>query len=304
MMCEHMWPQGRDIEIGEGLHLHVVEAGEGPLVLLCHGFPELGFSWRHQLEPLVAAGYRVAIPDMLGFGASSRPDEVGAYAADRLAAGLLALVAALGESQAAYVGHDWGASLVWHVAHAHPDHVTGVAGLSVPYAPPAPAPPTEIFRRRIGDDFYIVWFQQPGVADAALSADVRRTLMTPEVWTADWATRDEELRRAPWMTEDELQVYIDAFTRTGFTGGLNYYRNIDRNWEIATSVGDANVHVPAMFLTGSRDPVVRFMPSDRLRESVPDLRAEIVVEGAGHWVQQQSPDEVNTALIRFLDGLR
>jgi len=298
-----MWPDGRNIDIGDGLHLHTVEAGEGPLVVLCHGFPELGFSWRHQLEPLAAAGYRVAIPDMLGFGDSSRPDDVGAYAADRLGAGLLALVEALGESRAVFVGHDWGASVVWHLAHAQPDRVNGVAGLSVPYAPPAPAPPTEIFRRRIGDDFYIVWFQQPGVADAALSEDVRRTLMTPEVWTADWAARDEELRRAAWMSDDELQVYIDAFTRTGFTGGLNYYRNIDRNWEIATAIGDPQVHVPAMFLTGSRDPVVRFMPSDRLREFVPDLRVEVTVHGAGHWVQQQRPDEVNAALLEFLGTL-
>ncbi len=303
-MTKPSWPHGRNIDVGDGLHLNTVEVGSGPLVVLCHGFPELGYSWRHQLAPLVQAGYRVAIPDMLGFGQSSRPQEITAYDAENTNRRLLALVDALGESEAMFVGHDWGSGAVWHLARAEPERVTAVVGMSVPFAPPAPAPPTEIFRRRIGEDFYIVWFQQPGPAEAALSADVRRTITTQKVWTAAWAAAKEETRLAPWLDETDLAVYVDAFTRTGFSGGLNYYRNIDRNWEIASALGDRKVEVPAMFLTGSRDPVARFMPPDKMREWVPDLRAEVVIEGAGHWVQQQSPDEVNAALLEFLASVQ
>jgi pimeloyl-ACP methyl ester carboxylesterase len=298
-----MWPSGRDIEIGGGLHLHTVEQGSGPLVVFCHGFPELGYSWRHQLEPLVDAGYRVAIPDMLGFGDSSQPAEVEAYSAANIAGGLLGLVDALGESEAVFVGHDWGAGVVWHIARVHPERVRAVVGMSVPFAPPAPAEPTKIFRRRLGEGFYILWFQESGVADAALMVDVRRTLTTPHVWTAAWAADDEQPRLPRYLTEDELAVYVDTFTRTGVTGGLNYYRNIDRNWAAEVALGDRKITVPAMFLTGSKDPVRQFMPAERMREWVPDLRAEHVIEGAGHWVQQQYPDEVNSALTDFLATL-
>jgi pimeloyl-ACP methyl ester carboxylesterase len=303
-MTKPPWPAGRDIDVGDDLHLHVVEAGSGPLVVLCHGFPELGYSWRHQLAPLAAAGYRVAIPDMLGFGASSRPDDVRAYDAESVSQRLLALVEALGEREATFVGHDWGAGIAWYLAHAHPERVSAVVGMSVPFAPPAPAPPTEIFRRRLGEDFYIVWFQEPGVAEAALGADVRRTLTTPRVWTAAWAADTDEHPRLPqWMDEADLAVYVDAYSATGFSGGLGYYRNIDRNWELATALGDRRVDVPAMFLTGSRDPVARFMPTEPMRAWLTDLRAEHVIEGAGHWVQQQSPGDVNAALIEFLGSV-
>jgi pimeloyl-ACP methyl ester carboxylesterase len=294
------WPAGRDVGIGDGLHLHVVEAGSGPLVVLCHGFPELGYSWRHQLAPLAQAGYRVVIPDMLGFGGSSAPPAIEDYDVERLTGGLLALLDDLGEERAAFVGHDWGSAVTWHMALAHPDRVRGVVGMSVPSAPPAPAPPLEIFRRRLGDEFYIVWFQEPGVAEAALSADVRRTLTTTSVWTAAWAQQDDEPKRPAWLDEDDLEVYVETFTRTGFRGGLNYYRNIDRNWEIAKALGTRTIDVPAMFLTGSRDVVARFMPPDVMEGWVTDLRVKHSVEGAGHWVQQERPDEVNAALIGFL----
>ncbi len=185
-----MWPSGRDIEIGGGLHLHTVEEGSGPLVVFCHGFPELGYSWRHQLEPLVDAGYRVAIPDMLGFGVElpARRDRglLGRQHRRRPARRSSTRSAS---PRPSFVGHDWGAGAVWHIARAHPERVRAVVGMSVPFAPPAPAEPTKIFRRRLGEGFYILWFQEPGVADAALMVDVRRTLTTPHVWTADWAAR-------------------------------------------------------------------------------------------------------------------
>jgi pimeloyl-ACP methyl ester carboxylesterase len=287
-----------------GIELHVLEEGDGPLVVLCHGFPELAFSWRHQVPALSGAGFRVLAPDMRGFGRSSSPTEVEAYDVVTLCGDLCGLLDALGEDSAIFVGHDWGAWLVWQLAVLHPARVSAVAGLSVPFVPRAPAPPLPIMRRHLGDDFYIVWFQQPGVADVALARDVRRTLTTHRQWTAQWAQEDDRMpERPPWLSEQELSVYVEAFERTGFSGGLNWYRNIDRNWELTAAAGERHVEQPAMFLTGERDPVRRFMPAEAMNGWVSDLRTETVVSGAGHWVQQQEPAAVNDALLRFLRGL-
>jgi pimeloyl-ACP methyl ester carboxylesterase len=287
-----------------GIELRVLEEGEGPLVVLCHGFPELAYSWRHQIPALSGAGYRVVAPDMRGFGGSSAPTEVEAYDVVTLSADLCGLLDALGQEDAVFVGHDWGANAVWQLAILHPQRVRAVAGLSVPFVPRAPAAPLPIMRRHLGEDFYIIWFQQPGVADEALGRDVRRTLTTSEVWTANWAAEDVPPSPLPsWLSEQELAVYVEAFERTGFTGGLNYYRNIDRNWELTEAVGERRVEQPALFLTGERDPVRRFMPAEAMNGWVSDLREEIVVAGAGHWVQQEEPAAVNAALLRFLGGL-
>jgi pimeloyl-ACP methyl ester carboxylesterase len=288
-----------------GIELGVLDEGEGPLVVLCHGFPELAFSWRHQIPALRSAGFRVVAPDMRGYGASSAPAEIEAYDVISLCGDLCGLLDALGEESAIFVGHDWGANVVWQLAVLDPTRVRAVAGLSVPFAPRAPAAPLPILRRHIGDDFYIVWFQEPGVADAALARDVRRTLSTSRVWTAQWAQEADPSppRRPPWLSEQELDVYVEAFERTGFTGGLNWYRNIDRNWELTASVADRRVEQPALFLTGELDPVRSFMPAEAMRGWVTDLREEIVVPGAGHWVQQQEPEAVNAALLGFLGGL-
>jgi pimeloyl-ACP methyl ester carboxylesterase len=287
-----------------GIELFALDEGEGPPVVLCHGFPELAYSWRHQLPVLARAGYRVIAPDMRGFGQSSAPTEIEAYDVVSLCGDLCGLLDALELERAIFIGHDWGASLVWHLAVLHPERVSAVAGLSVPFTPRAPAAPIPIMRRHLGEDFYIVWFQQPGVADAALASDVRRTLTTSRQWTADWAVEDgSPPQRAPWLSEAELAVYVEAFERTGFTGGLNWYRNIDRNWELTAPYADRRVEAPALFLTGELDPVRRFMPVEVMSGWVSDLRAEIVVPGAGHWVQQQAPDAVNSALLEFLGGL-
>jgi pimeloyl-ACP methyl ester carboxylesterase len=293
----------RDIATN-GIVLHAVEEGTGPLVVLCHGFPELAYSWRAQIPELASAGYRVVAPDMRGFGRSSAPAEVEAYDAVSLCGDLTGLLDELGEEAAVFVGHDWGASLVWELARLHPERVRAVAGLSVPFVPRAPAPPLPIMRRHLGEDFYIVWFQEPGIADAALGGDVRRTLTTSRQWTAQWAEEDPQPPKLPpWLSEEDLAVYVDAFERTGFTGGLNWYRNIDRNWELAAPVAERRVEQPALFLTGELDPVRSFMPAEAMRGWVTDLRAEIVVPGAGHWVQQQAPEAVNAALLDFLAGL-
>jgi pimeloyl-ACP methyl ester carboxylesterase len=288
-----------------GIELSVLDEGSGPPVVLCHGFPELAYSWRHQVPALVSAGYRVLAPDMRGYGRSSTPAEVEAYDIASLCGDLCGLLDAVGEQSAIFVGHDWGASVVWSLATLHPDRVRAVAGLSVPFIPRAPAPPIPIMRAHLGEDFYIVWFQQPGIADAALASDVRRTLTTSRRWTAQWAEEDpvRQPRRPDWLSEEELGVYVETFERTGFTGGLNWYRNIDRNWGLTASVAERRVEQPAFFLTGELDLVRGFMPAEAMSGWVTDLRAQVVIPGAGHWVQQQAPAEVNAALLGFLETL-
>ena len=299
-----LMPPPRRVAVGEGIELSVVDAGEGPAVVLCHGFPELAYSWRHQVAPLVQSGRRVLVPDMRGYGESSAPERIEDYDVLALCDDMVGLLDALEIERAVFVGHDWGANVVWWLAAIHPDRVAAVAGLSVPFVPRAPAAPIPILRRHLGEDFYIVWFQQPGVADEALSRDVRRTLTTSRQWTSAWAQEEgAEPRRPDWLSEQELQVYIDAFERTGFTGGLNWYRNIDRNWELTAPYGERRIEQPAMFLTGELDLVRGFMPAEAMDGWVTDLRRNEVVPGAGHWVQQQAPEAVNAVLLDFLAEL-
>ena len=285
-----------------GINLEVAEYGpaDGPVVVLLHGFPELGYSWRHQTEPLASAGYRLLVPDLRGFGGSDAPAEIEAYAIDVLAGDVLGLLDHARAESGTLIGHDWGAEVAWKTAWLHPERIRAVAGLSVPFAPRAPAPPLELMRANLGDDFYMAWFQEPGVAEVALERDVRRTLTTSRVWNAAWAEEDEDPGMPPFLTEDELAVYVDTYTRTGFRGGLNYYRNIDRNWERTAAIADRRITQPALFLTGERDPVRRFMPAAIMDGWVTDLRVDEVVLGAGHWLQQHAPAEVNAHLLRWL----
>jgi pimeloyl-ACP methyl ester carboxylesterase len=285
-----------------GIELHVAETGAGPAVVLLHGFPELWYSWRHQLPELAEAGYRAIAPDLRGFGSSSAPAEIEAYSLQAICGDLTGLLDRLQEQRAVFIGHDWGATVAWQLALERPDRVAAVVGLSVPFAPRAPAPPISLLRKALGEDFYIVWFQEPGVAERALERDVRRTLATTEVWTEAWAARDDDPPLPRWLTEKDLEVYVDAFTRTGFRGGLNYYRNIDRNWERSAQLAERRVEVPALFITGSRDPVQRFMPVEVMEGSVSNLRV-VELDGAGHWVQQERPYEVNNAVMEFLGQL-
>ena len=273
--------------------------GDGPTVVLCHGFPELGYSWRHQVGALVDSGWQVVVPDMRGYGRSSRPAEVEAYSILTIASDLTCLLDWLAVDAAVFVGHDWGAVISWELARIHPERVRAVAGLSTPPTRRGSVPPVSAFRQTLGDDFYIVWFQEIGPADEALARDVRRTITSREAPGPRWAEGVGESRRPSWMTEYELDRYVESFQRTGFSAALNYYRNIDRNWELTAPYSD-RIDQPAMFLTGERDPVRRFMPADDLEEILTDLRANVVVAGAGHWVQQQCPHDVNEAVIAFL----
>jgi pimeloyl-ACP methyl ester carboxylesterase len=313
----------RTIAVGD-VDLHVLEEGDGPPVLLLHGFPELAFSWRYQLPALAAAGYRAIAPDQRGYGQSSRPAELEAYDIDHLTDDAIALLDALDCERAVVVGHDWGSMVAWALAQRHPDRLAGVVGMSVPFLPRGPLPPTQVFRQVFADNFfYILYFQEPGVADADLGADppttMRRFLagLTTEGAEALAALRSmtapdgrgmvDRLPEAkdlpPWLSQEELDHYADEFSRTGFTGGLNWYRNLDRNWELSATWGENKVEIPALFVTGAADPVNVMAPAGMMDGWVLDLRAVVRIDGVGHWVQQEAPDQVNAALTEFLDAL-
>ncbi len=306
-----------------GVTLHVTEAGQGPLVLFCHGWPELAYSWRHQIEALAAAGYRAVAPDMRGYGRSSAPAEIDAYTILHMVGDMVALVAAVGETQAVIVGHDWGAPIAWTAAMLRPDVFRAVAALSVPHRGRGPAAPLAAMRAAGVTRFYQQYFQEPGVAEAEFERDVAETvrrilgaggfggqggdqvMMVPETGFLSLVPHPDTL--PPWLTERDLAVWTENFTRSGFRGGLNYYRNIDRNWELLAPWQGARIMQPALFIGGTRDVVLhpRFAGQalQAMPRQVPNLRETVLLEGAGHWVQQERPAEVNDALIRFLRGL-
>ncbi len=307
-----------------GVRLRVVEAGDrgAPVVILAHGFPELAYSWRHQIPVLAEAGYHVLAPDQRGYGGSSRPGDIEAYDIHRLTGDLVGLLDDVGAQRAVWVGHDWGAMVAWNAPLLHPDRVAAVAALSVPALPRAQVPPTQAFRKRFGENFfYILHFQEPGVADAELDADPARTMRRmlgglrasgdaaaamrmvapgPEGFIERLPEPDE---LPDWLSQDELDHYTAEFTRTGFTGGLNWYRNMDRNWETTPELADAKIAVPCLFIGGTADPVLAFTRADRAAEAISGPYRQVMIDGAGHWLQQERPDEVNATLLEFLNGL-
>ncbi|OBK12751.1 alpha/beta fold hydrolase [Mycobacterium asiaticum] len=308
-----------------GVQLRVVEAGDrgAPVVVLCHGFPELAYSWRHQIPVLADAGYHVLAPDQRGYGGSSRPDAVHTYDIHHLTADITGLLDDVGAERAAWVGHDWGAMVVWNAPLLHPDRVGAVAALSVPPVPRAKRPVTVALKRTFGDNFfYILYFQEPGVADAELNGDPARTMRRMMGSLQLSGNQDAALRmvapgpegfidRLPepdglpdWLTQDEIEYYVAEFTRTGFTGGLNWYRNMDRNWETTADLDGVTITVPCLFIGGTADPVLSFTRRDRASEVVSGPYRELMIDGAGHWLQQERPDEVNSALLEFLKGVK
>jgi pimeloyl-ACP methyl ester carboxylesterase len=307
-----------------GVQLRVVEAGDrgAPVVVLAHGFPELAYSWRHQISALADAGYHVLAPDQRGYGGSSRPGAIEAYDIHQLTGDIVGLLDDVGAERAVWVGHDWGAIVVWNAPLLHPDRVAAVAALSVPVVPRAKVPPTQAFRKVFGENFfYMVYFQEPGLADAELDGDPTRTLRRLMAGPGSLADETTALRmlapgpegfidRLPehdelpdWISQDELDHYISEFTRTGFTGGLNWYRNFDRNWETTPELAGATISVPCLFIGGTADPVLAFTRADRAAQMITGPYDQVMLEGAGHWLQQERPDEVNAALLDFLKGL-
>lgn len=302
------------------IELAITEAGQGPLVVLCHGFPELAFSWRHQIPVLAAAGYHVVAPDQRGFGGSSRPEAIDAYDIVHLTDDVAGLIDHYGENQAVVVGHDWGAPVAWNLAQRLPERVRAVVGMSVPATPRAHAHPIGLLKAAFGDIFfYMLYFQEPGVADAELGESARTTITrfmaaiggdSPD---GSWRVlpkgakfldaMDDPKELPPWLPQDDLDVFVEAFERTGFTGGLNWYRNLDRNWEVSEAWGDRTIDQPALFIGGEKDAVLKFMPVERMDKVVTDLRGKHVLPGAGHWIQQERPDEVNRLLLDFLRQL-
>ncbi|WP_029369345.1 alpha/beta fold hydrolase [Mycobacterium sp. UM_WWY] len=294
-----------------GVTLRVTEAGEpgNPVVVLAHGFPELAYSWRHQIPVLAEAGYHVLAPDQRGYGGSSRPPAIEDYDIVALTSDIAGLLDAVGAETAVVIGHDWGSPVMTNFPLFHPDRVRAVVAMSVPPVPRAPAPPTQIWRKMVGDNFfYILYFQEPGVADAELAVDPResmRRLITLEGISAPPdVLRSRPLPPLPdWVTADEFEHYIEAFTETGFTGPLNWYRNFDRNWELTEHTPAPTITAPTLFVAGTADPVLGFTPRDRVRDVVAGDYREVLIEGAGHWLQQERPEEINAVLLEFLDGL-
>jgi pimeloyl-ACP methyl ester carboxylesterase len=318
-------PKQRLVE-ANGIHLNIAEQGEGPLVLLCHGFPESWYSWRHQLGALTQAGFRAVAPDMRGYGKSDRPQAIDQYTLFHLIGDMVGVLDTLGAATAVIVGHDWGATVAWHAALLRPDRFRAVAALSVPFRPRGKAPPTTLMPRTAEAQFYQLYFQEPGVAEAELERDppaaVRNMLYggsgdAPRREGADFAMvpRGSGFLRgaaAPadlpaWLSERDVDFYAGEFQRTGFAGALNWYRNIDRNWEYLAPFTGAAVTVPALYLAGDRDMVVAFPGMDQLlanlKRFVPGLRKILMLKGCGHWTQQERRAEVNAALIDFLRGL-
>lgn len=301
-----------------GIEMFLVEQGAGPLVILCHGWPELSYSWRHQLPALAAAGFRVVAPDMRGFGRTSAPAEVEAYTLFHTVGDIVALVAALGETRAVIVGHDWGAPVAWHAAMFRPDIFDAVAGLSVPPRRRGQGRPLELLREAGITNFYWHYFQEPGVAEREFERDVDRTLRTIlygrglqlDLKSGHSFLGDAETPGAPpaWLTEADIAHFVRNYQRTGFRGGLNWYRNIDRNWELGAPWQDARIHQPALFIAGSKDAVIRGPVGEKALQSIetmaPNLTRKLVIEDTGHWIQQERPAEVNAALIAFLRQVR
>ena len=311
-------PSSRTIS-ANGIELFVLEQGQGPLVVLCHGWPELSYSWRHQIPAIAAAGFHVVAPDMRGFGRSSAPSDIGAYSIFDNVGDMVGLVAALGERQAVIVGHDWGAPVAWHAAMFRPDVFTKVAGLSVPPPFRGRSRPLDSLREGGITDFYWQYFQTPGIAEAEFERDVALTMRLilgrgVSDPAALYVTECKGflgnippvVKLPDWLDEADIATFAEAYRKTGFRGGLNWYRNLDRNWEMTAPWQGAQIHQPSLFVAGSQDSVITGLIGAKrvteLERVLPNLRHKLIIDGAGHWVQQERPDEVNAALINFLKG--
>ncbi|MDD9957959.1 MAG: alpha/beta hydrolase [Gammaproteobacteria bacterium] len=316
----------RNIE-SNGINLRIVEAGDGPLVVLVHGWPESWYSWRHQFPALSAAGYRVVAPDMRGYGGSTIPEAIDDYNIKELTGDIAGLIAALGEESAVLVGHDWGAPIVWQTALLYPEKVSAVVGLSVIYRGRSQTRPNLPLRQDPDEDFfYTRYFQEPGIAEAEFDAHPRALIARlytsrspgtpthpPEVTdtrasAGGWLNRlGEPVRLPDWLSEEDLNYYTEEFKHAGFRGGINYYRNGALNWDLTPELAGAKVSQPALFIAGELDIVNRGATAAELQAAADphfaDLRGVILQPGIGHRNQQQAPDDTNRLLLEFLESL-
>ena len=303
-----------------GIDMAVYEAGpkDGLPVVLCHGFPELAYSWRHQLPDLAAAGYRVIAPDQRGYGRTSRPEKVEDYDMPHLTGDLVGMLDALGLQKAIFVGHDWGGIVVWNMPLLHPDRVLGVIGVNTPFFARPPIDPIAAMRAMRGENNYVVFFQKPGEADEILGRDVGKSFRffmrknaatAKEFANAPQEAKNFELVRAVqedesnWrgsslLTAEEMKYFVDTYRRTGFTGGINWYRNLTRNWELSKDV-EQKVKVPSLMIMAEDDVVLPPSLTEGMERYVPDLE-KVLIEGSGHWTQQEKPAETSRAIIDWL----
>ena len=305
-----------------GISLNIAEQGEGPLVLMLHGFPESWYSWRHQFSALAEAGYHAVAPDMRGYGESDRPFEIEAYNQVEVVNDIIGLIPALGYETAVVFGHDWGAPTAWSCALNHPDKVSAVGALSVPFRPRGDSPPLATLKAIFKDRFfYQLYFQEPGKAEAELekdpaltirkfyhmaSGEMNTSLLSEKSADADLLSDlpDPGTEMGPWISEEDVFFYANEFRQSGFRGPLSYYRNMDLTWEL-TKDSPRQISQPALFVAGERDGVI-LMAADALKEldkHVTDLRVNKLIPKIGHWTQQEAPDEVNQALIQFLEEI-
>ena len=308
-----------------GISLRAAVEGNGPLVIMVHGFPELWYSWRHQIKPIAQAGYRVVVPDLRGYGGSDKPYDIEAYDLVNMMADVIGLIDALGENSAILVGHDVGAPICWNTAALHSDRISAVAALSVPYRKRGEVSLIELWRRIYdGKFFYQLYFQAEGVAESELETDVRSSLR--KIYfsiSGDAPSLDRWLQRPAggnllevltdpdpspsWLTQEDLDYFVTNFEASGFRGPINRYRNQERDFANLPEMGVRPIAQPSCFIGGSKDIVRNFVSNYDLYEDVAnhctDLRFSRIIEGAGHWLQQEAPREVNAALLEFLASL-
>lgn len=305
-----------------GINLKIAEQGEGPLVLLLHGFPESWYSWRHQFEPIAAAGFKCVAPDMRGYGNSDAPKDIGDYNQVEVVNDIVGLVTALGYETAIVIGHDWGAPTAWACAKDHPEVFTAVGALSVPFSPRPDAPPLDTMKAMFKDMFfYQLYFQEPGVAEAEFEKDLEVSLrkflhigsgeadlsnMQPKGPDADLLSDiPDPGKLGDWCSVDDLNYYVSQFEINGFRGPISYYRNHNETWTM-TKDRPTEIHQPAMFVAGDRDGVI-MMAAEALKNMpnyVKDLRINELIPGAGHWTQQEAPEAVNKYILQFLQDVK
>lgn len=309
-----MPPAPRTLQVGE-IRMAVLEEGSGPAVVFCHGFPDLAWSWRRQLTAVAAAGFRAIAPDQRGYGGTDGPDAVEAYDIHHLTGDLVHLLDTLGIERAVFVGHDWGGLVAWQMPLLHPARTAGVVGVNTPYLPRPPAPTVSLLRAMFGPRHYIVHFQEPGAADDGLARDVRRTfrqLMKTGIPFSEVEARvardgvrnmvdivaGADTPGEPLLSDAELAVYVETFTRTGFTGGINWYRNLDRNWATTADL-PTRIEVPSLMVIAEWDPVLRPELAAPMAALVSDLET-VTIPRCGHWTPQERPDELNRILVDWL----